>query len=219
MILITTYYRDQDREHELLFALKQNINNPLIEKIKIIGEEEPSLKSAKIEIAGDFRPTFADCFAEVKEGQINIIANSDIFFNNTIAHAGKLAYNQCYAITRHEYNEGNMRLFDANPAWSQDVWIVRRKPKNLAIYEDVIAENLTTHNREVIKFYMGVPGCDNHLAYLLSSDYHVINPYYDIQAIHVHKETQRNYKLKYRITGNSLHNQFGKLRKINPTRI
>jgi hypothetical protein len=119
------------------------------------------------------RPTFQDFFREFAPG-INIIANLDIYFDETIELANPDSL-EVYALTRHEeLPDGRIVTFAdrhyGHPGeYSQDAWIFGEKP-------DIFAD-----------FCIGQRGCDNHLAYLLhEAGYRVTNPSMDIRAIHLH---------------------------------
>jgi len=118
------------------------------------------------------RPTFQDFFHQFVPG-INIIANLDIYFDETIELA-KPSSLDVYALTRHEDLGDRIVTFAdrhyGHPGeYSQDAWI-------FGDYPDIIAP-----------FCIGQRGCDNHLAYLLhEAGYRVTNPSMDIRAIHLH---------------------------------
>lgn len=111
---------------------------------------------------------------------VNIIANADIFFNETIQHAKKIWKQYCYALTRWDYKNGQAVFMNRKD--SQDVWIFRGVPKVNAEFE------------------LGQAGCDNHLAYLIKKAGYVLrNPSLTIQAIHLHEVDYRTYKQSDRI--------------------
>ena len=86
---------------------------------------------------------------------INVIANADIIIENSV-HLHSIAEGEAWALSRWE--DGQLY----NHKDSQDVWIVRGRPPKELI-------NLLT-------FDMGVPGCDNRLAWELQKFYRVSNP-------------------------------------------
>lgn len=221
MILLTSYYDNPDRKHEFDYCLKQNVKNDHIEKIILFyeGGRLPT-KSKKIELLHYDRPTYYDFFDHIVDGQVNVISNTDIYFDDSLVFANRIHQNECWAITRHEFRNKCIMPFDSKPQWSQDVWIMTRKPRNIDQYQKVVAINNITNHYETIDFCMGVPGCDNHLAYLLSRDFSLRNPYHDVKCIHVHQESKRNYSMNYRITGRMGNfRSFGLLKQIDPTRL
>lgn len=124
------------------------------------------------------RLTFSELFKLTKDypDDINIIANSDIFFNETILLSRFIQPNCCYALSRWDYKPSNMCIL-FNRKDSQDVWIF-----NGAV------------NLEIGNYTAGVPGCDNKLAWeLKQSGYLVSNPAKSIHAIHLHNTEFRTY--------------------------
>jgi hypothetical protein len=127
------------------------------------------------------RSTYQEYFDRINSitgpDDINIIANSDIYFlSEDLEKMKGLHYNQCYALTRWDIYPDGMPVF-LNRVDSQDCWIFRGKVKNVpgAI------------------FPLGVPGCDNKMALLLrDSGYVVSNPSITIKSYHLH-----NSKISY----------------------
>ena len=125
------------------------------------------------------RPTFNDFFKYGArfDDEINVIANLDIYFNESIRLAKWIKEDNFYCLTRHEDDgKGNIITFKeryyGHPGdWSQDAWIFTGK-KILEIDAP---------------FMLGERGCDNHLAWLAKeAGFKVHNPCLDIMAIHRH---------------------------------
>lgn len=157
-----------ERQKELDYCLNMNQNNPLIDKIYVLADAHVP---ATTTIVFTGRPTFHDFFSMVNENvgdeDITIIANSDIYFDHTLAYIEKMMPDDAYALSRHD-----LKMWD-----SQDAWIFKGKIRQV--------------NAD---FGMGVPGCDNRLAHELdAAGYRVSNPSYTINAIHVHGTNIRNY--------------------------
>jgi len=170
-----------DRRKELEYCLEKNEANEFIDNIHVLKKQEDDIFS---------RITFTDFFKQMKPGEVNIIANSDIYFDETIQLANQIREKEVWALTRWEQVEEydhrlrkpvqvimyfNRRNPAATPKFSQDVWIFRGRPNFEA------------------GFGLGVNGCDNAIAYLFKANgYNVRNPSYSVRAIHVHKTpTQR----------------------------
>ena len=163
---------DKKRQKELDFCFKANNENPLIDRI---------VKFAN-------RITYDDFFKETANypNDINILANTDIYFNDTLELVNEIRENECYAITRSELDNGELVTFEskhtynaeAKPKHSQDVWVFRGHVKNI-----------------LANFHLGVPGCDNRVAYEIGKAYQLKNPCYTIQCIHKHEEETRNYNI------------------------
>lgn len=163
--LFTSYYQDKspERQKEIDFCINFNRNSGFFDNV--------------ITIEGR-RPTYKDFFELTKQypDHVNVIANSDIFFNETILQAKGIRSVQCYALSRWDYVKGGMIK-----SWcrkdSQDAWIFRGR----CLFQGG-------------DFYTGTPGCDNRIAYeLKQAGYMVTNPSKRIKAIHLHLSDVRNY--------------------------
>lgn len=186
MKLFTNGYTDKNpkRNAELIQAMQRNIDNPLIERIYLIAEFgwKPEFElTDKVQIIQEIeRPTFDDFifWADVycEGNQIAIIANTDIYFDETLAESYNIEIGECYALSRYDSIKGALVPFHRRD--SQDAWMFRvplPKPKNC-------------------NFTMGIPGCDNRFAYELEQvGVRVTNPCGKIKAIHLHESGVRNY--------------------------
>lgn len=174
--LFSGYFKtdNKSRQKELDYCLNKNQNSGLFERV----------------ILFDDRPTYNDFFKQTKNypEDINILCNGDIYFNETLKHVFTMGENDCFALTRSELKDGEIVSFgemhqynaEAKAKHSQDVWIFNGEVKK---YIDGW-------------FHLGIPGCDNRIAYeILRAKYKLRNPSDIIQAIHVHKEESRNYNL------------------------
>lgn len=239
--LFVNYYRtaDPERQKEISFCLEKNSLNPLINRIIIfsdlwviddaLGIEKRRLAGTHEEIATHIhpkqevvpidRPTYQDFFDTASDypDDINIIANSDIYFDETIKLVEGMGDNDAYCLTRWEYNKGDIqpffRIHGAPPCWSQDcvIWKGVNRLKNAG---EVWATNLQTNQDELIPYTLGWPGQENHMAWLLkNAGYNVKNPSLSIKAIHVHKERSRP-QYKYRIKGQKGGGTWGRLAKV-----
>lgn len=151
----------EERKKELDECLWQNKNNPHISKV--------------VELTG--RPTYQDYFNLFEEDKVNVIVNSDIFFDETAQLLKGIKSYQCYALTRYDWN-GNGHATFMNRSDSQDAWVFRGKVKKIQ-YAD---------------FPLGVPGCDNRIAHeIKKAGYQLTNPSKSIHALHYHTSQVRNY--------------------------
>lgn len=133
----------------------------------------PYFNVIEIEERLTFRQMF-DLTAKYKDC-INIIANSDIYFNETILECRWLKPFDCWALSRWDYSEGKAVLFNRKD--SQDVWV----------FNGAVSGNFGD-------YFLGVPGVDNRLAYdLKTNGYNVLNPSKSIHAIHLHETNYRTY--------------------------
>jgi hypothetical protein len=139
-------------------------------------------------IALDGRPSFNDIFAKVNEitgaDDLNIIANSDIYFDDTLPLATGLTRDACYALTRWDrFADGRLSFY--NHIDSQDVWMFRGKIRPM---------NAVCAIENPRPFGPGERGCDNRLAHLIEkAGYRVSNPSLSVRAIHLHLTGIRHY--------------------------
>lgn len=165
--LFYNYYEDDNaaRRAEIEKCLHKNIDNKYFDIIII--------ESAT-------NPTFNFMFEKINklsgENDINIICNSDIYFDDTINLARKIGFKEIYALSRWDLNPNNVAsLLDTDH--DQDAWIVRGK-----------IENVNGN------FHMGKPACDSRLAYEFKiAGYNVLNPGKSIKAYHVHNSGVRHH--------------------------
>jgi hypothetical protein len=219
--LFTSYYHNKDRDKEFKFCLEKNLENKHISKVIVFEEDKLDIYHDKLVRVDGPRPTYQDYFnvTDSYPDDVNVIANSDIFFNETIQIAETINQNICYAITRHEWRNGRGIEFQAahgkqvDPSWSQDAWVFKGKIR-ITGCDVVMAENLENHAYDTIKFYLGIGGCDNVIARrIYNAGYVLHNPYLQIHALHVHK-THRRPKYSHRMTGTR--SQWGGLMKVKP---
>lgn len=180
--LFKNYYIDPDpsRDEELVEVRRRDQHNPLIGDIAVV----------------EGRPTFADIFRRVNEADdrtvmgaafdVNIVANSDIYFDDSLSGPGLdlMQPTDAYALTRwEEMPEGiTLKCDDKGVPRidSQDAWVFRGPIRQEAIDKS--------------DFLPGVRGCDNRLcAVLAEAGYNVSNPSKSIRAIHLHRTEVRHY--------------------------
>lgn len=196
IILFTPYYKakQSERQEELIYCLKKNIECREIEKIVLLidDDHQPELENSKIEILNlSSRPTYLD-WVELTEQkcpeQISILANTDIYFDQSVSRIREIFSansNAFVTISRYE-QEGTQRTLHKNPHWSQDVWAIFGKNKLL-----------TPALKNTLKIPLGVPRCDNKIAYLFSIyGAKVYNPCLDIKTFHVQETDSRTYDKK-----------------------
>jgi hypothetical protein len=176
--LFYNYYEDKNpiRKNEIDFCLRKNIENSAFDLIIIESENNP---------------TFNFMFERINRlsgpNDINIICNSDIFFDQTISFANRIGFKEVYALNRWDlikfYDNNTAKLLDNDR--NQDVWIIRGK------IEGVDGN-----------FQMGKPGCDGRIAYeLKKAGYNVMNPSRSIKAYHYHDSGVRHYTEADRVSG------------------
>lgn len=190
--IYTSYFHDMNilRQQELNTCLQKNIDNKLINKIYLLldqplTKDETNFSEKIVPIYLRSRPLYNTIFdlMTIYQGQddYGAIANSDIYFDETIKEVYKYNHNICLALTRYEVENTGIRFLNRKD--SQDVWIVKGKPK--AVKGD---------------FGMGIPGCDNAIAWRFEqAGYHVINPSFTIKTYHLHSSQKRNYDVNSKV--------------------
>lgn len=180
--LFISYYIERNvvRQKELSNALLFNVQNKFIDNVFLVSEHIVKyVKGGKIiKYPVKNRPSYNDFFklTEQYPDDINIIANSDIYFDEKgiellIKYSWK--EKEIFALTRWE---SPVKFYGYD--FSQDCWIKKGKI-------DKIEGGIIN---------LGVPGCDGKIAYLLSeAGYEVRNPSLSIKAYHNHKSEIRNY--------------------------
>ncbi len=168
--LLYNYYEDKNplRKREIDYCLQRNLANKFITTL--------IFESAT-------KPTYDFFFQQINKvtapDDINIICNSDIFFDDTIALVQGIGDKQLYALSRWDWlgNDALIRFFDRPD--SQDTWIVKGKVEG--VYGN---------------FTLGMRGCDNRIAAEFGiAGYKVSNPSKSIRSYHVHNSGIRNYTM------------------------
>lgn len=131
------------------------------------------------------RATYNDFFGLTMQlgDAVNVIANLDIYFDDSAELFCRLGDREMWALTRWEAKTGKLHADgDANRVkYSQDVWAFRGTANVNAVWMGQA-------------FSMGVPGCDNILAQLFkSAGYSVRNPCHDVRTWHLHQSENRDY--------------------------
>lgn len=189
-----------ERQREIIFCLKKNLDNRFINKVYLLNEriysnEEMSTYSDKIvQVDIGKRLQFKDVFDYINENKIegfNIFLNIDIFLDETIMNACMSDINmnkKIYALSRYEYNPHKKTINLYKRFDSQDTWIIH---SNFSV---------PTKHTKLFDFEFGRPGCDNKLAYLMDIlGYKIINDPKLIKTYHFHTETTRNYSIPTQI--------------------
>ncbi len=200
--LITSLYNESEQERidEYIVCLEKNLAHPLIETIEVFydtAKDDPVadknqilqyLKSKNVIIHYiTKRPTYQDCFDRANStytGKKIIIANADIYFNETLDLLETYDFtNKFLALTRWNLLPDNtLEIYmwpNNKPAiGSQDAWFFTAP---LRTFEDAVIS-------------IGVPHCDGRLAYEAKKvGLQVLNPCLTIQCCHVHASGIRNW--------------------------
>jgi len=195
-------HSNEERNNEIKTCLKMNVINPYINKIFLLNEriytpEEMGVDNSKIiQIPLGTRLKYSDIFNWVNirmnlvetPGYI-IIANADIFFDETLENLLKSDMNQkptIMAQLRYDYDgtASGIKIFGPRPD-SQDCWIYHSKYNNLLL------------NKKIFNFELGMPGCDNSILYLFKLyNFRLINDPESLHCMHYHQTQIRNYSNK-----------------------
>lgn len=176
--LYTSYYKDKSavRQAELAHCLQKNLDNPAIDKIVLICEDEPP-NHPKISPLFEGRPTYKRFFDLIRiyatSNDISIVSNSDIYFDESLRDI-RINGKTVIALSRYDMPSGKLH----NCAGSQDTWIFQGKVLPVRYSE----------------FNLGIPGCDNRIAWELHrAGYKLINPASWLKSYHYHPSDLHNY--------------------------
>lgn len=179
--LITQHYLDPNaaRQEELDFCLHANLEHPHITQLVL---HTPKT----VQDRASFTQLLHLARALSGPNDINIIANSDIFFDETLIQCEAIKQNEMYALGRWDVGEKERNKFENN--CSQDSWFFRGPPRDFPC-----------------DFYLGYPGCDNRFSWEARQvGYDVYNPAQTIRAWHLHASSVRRYTDAMRLHGNYL---------------
>lgn len=147
--------------------------------------KNPNVYKSKVQS----NPSFADLFRIIRNSPVVqndstcIVTNSDIMIpqDDLKLIEDNLQALQCYALSRWDMvNDNPAEAIRRDRIDSQDSWCFKGKPP--FIIED---------------FKMGIPGCDNRLAYLIQQEgYKLYNPSKSIKTYHYHINLKRNRNLE-----------------------
>jgi hypothetical protein len=179
--LFTTFYPEKKdaRRCEYEDCLHWNLDCAVLGEICLLAEgtelalpASPKLRVRQI----PGRPLYADYFSWITEvvntADVSIIANTDIWFDDTIAVAAQaLRRGECFALARWDGDA----LCDRNDC--QDSWMFRGPVQGVRG-----------------DFPTGVPRCDNRILYeLQTAGYRVRNPAFSVKAHHIHSGERVEY--------------------------
>ncbi|MEM1312648.1 MAG: O-antigen ligase family protein [Patescibacteria group bacterium] len=212
--LYTTYFisKNQERQAELDFCLKNNLNNKFIDRIYLWCDHLPEYAQSNpkiVQIKYKDTPTFEHFINHANlhnTDKIAIIANSDIYFDDSL---NKLRHfdldNKFLALTRTENDsklspEGSRDWSDSFYSFSQDAWVFEPPLKNFKA-----------------DFELGKVACDNRLAAeAYFAGLKVFNPCLSINTYHRHASQVRTWSRENSYHGFRAFPAITKLTKTNP---
>ena len=181
---------DKDRAKEILYCLEKNLASKLFANIVLLVDDDTDIPFEGPELSIirlDHRPTYLDWVNESRlrcPGQVSILANSDIYFDDSIARLLELfRSNPSAFVALSRLEKGNEGLTEhPNPHFSQDTWAFLPK------------RGVDLPSQRALNIPIGVPRCDNKVAYVFATEgYEVHNPYPLIRSMHVHQTNLRYY--------------------------
>lgn len=141
-----------------------------------------------IAIESENRLEFNDFFKAIENygdnNGINIICNSDIYFDDSILLTKKMSQNHVYALNRWDVIPSGVSVH-YRMLGSADVWVFNGIPKNIKGNQG-----------------LGIWGCDGRIGYeIVKAGYELFNPSNSIKTLHYHISNIRNYTYKNIISG------------------
>lgn len=201
VILLTGHYQDPDarRAEELRECVRRNAQNRSITGMWVFVEDGTHPAEVTAAVAGPHREkvhvvkhgrrlTFDEPFsfaARFPGPRRFVIANADIFFDASLRRLARVDLtNRLLCLSRWDVHpDGSAVLFD-HPA-SQDAWIFETP---LTPFE--------------CGFHLGLPGCDNRLAWEAArAGIELSNPSRSIRAHHLHLTPVHHYAERDRLPG------------------
>lgn len=200
VILIQQYYHTNNlnRMKEINDVIELNVKNDLIDEIHLLNEriyDNSILQHSKIkQIDIKCRLTYKKAFEyanTLSPTTVKILSNSDISFNpSSLQYVKKINLtNVCLTLTRHNVisiKPFKYKLYESihtisGGSASQDTWIFTKIDKITDEYN----------------FALGIPGCDNHILYLLDKNgVRLKNNALSVITYHHHSEGKRQYSTK-----------------------
>lgn len=215
--LITISYDAQSdaRQAELQECLHRNLANPHLGQVLVWKQSgktpiaQPGLESKLALLERNHSPTFDELFALANavcdRDDVAVIANSDVWFDDTAALIESIRPEQCFALLRWEEDGKMYSAHDGGPRPdSQDAWIFRTPIRPVGA-----------------PFGLGQPRNDNALAYRLSKlGFDLRNPAKSIRIHHRHASAVRSYaSTKFRIPPPWLHLEATEIHERGATKL
>lgn len=201
MILLVGFYNDASpaRTEEFIECVRRNSANPHIDEVVVFIEDGITCSTARERfpalghrnvrlVAHGQRLAYVQLFDYANRylrGLGVIIANADIFFDETLALLDdEPLRDRMLCLSRWDEGADGLPSHFDRPD-SQDAWIFEPPLPHIAA-----------------DFYLGKPGCDNRLAYEAErAGLAVSNPSRSVRARHLHQSAVRRYKERDRLHG------------------
>lgn len=206
----------KERKEELDFCLKSNIESGLFDEIIICSESQlsSSFSGKNVRIINSKRKNINELIEILNyvsdDNHINILANTDILFDETINKTRFLTKNEVYSLSRWEdgvpvncFKHVDSKKTDKSiDSELIDFYVKNEKNKLYVGSSDVwcwlgrIDTTVPIISYEGIckfaDYNLGILGCDNALCYDFRFTGKIIyNPFYEIKTHHIHKTNSR----------------------------
>ena len=209
IVLVQQFYVAQDPERHLenQQCLRRNLANPLIDRIVLHNEREYTDEELGVVAAGSKleqliigrRLTYLDAFASdaVPANAYIVLANSDIFFDRTLANvrrSGLRATRRVLCQLRHEYEHALHRdNLDACKPFGEDVGF-RAQPNSQDVWIWHRSHQLPPALSHGFNVALGTPGCDNAVAHRFgTAGFERANAPAWVKCFHHHASSLRGY--------------------------
>lgn len=190
VVLVVPYFTSSSdkRQAELEYCLGVNLSSQLFSRIFLLIDDDtkPPIGENIDVVRLQQRPTYAgwiEISRSFPNDTISILANSDIVFDTSVRFIQKCLEDEksFVALSRHESINGELQPHP-NPHWSQDCWAVRSP--------ELVTDTLL----HALHIPLGVPRCDNKVAYLFKvHGWTVTNPVGRVVTRHIHDSQERTY--------------------------
>ena len=168
-------------------CLTRNASASFFDEVHVVCEDADSesfvranypdtVKIHRVSVRPTYKTMMNTAETDAHDGDINILSNSDIIFTASIVLLRYIELtNTVVCLQRWEHENDRVSIHVKNTA--QDVWCWKNQIEDIDSFD----------------FQMGVPSCENRLAYELKSmGYNIVNPCIDIVAVHSHKNRSRS---------------------------
>lgn len=175
-----------ERIPEIDYCFKMSVEDKNIDRIYLFDEtraigETDKIKPVHIDKRLHFRDYFNFMNTVTKPEDVNIIINTDCYFDHSSSHLlNNIKQNEAWCLSR--WHVRSLNPFDSFPVdknpFSHDGWVFRGNIKNI----------------KQCDWMLGVPGCDSRIAFeIKDAGYDVRNPMLSVKLYHVHMSEKRSY--------------------------
>jgi hypothetical protein len=189
-------HKDPIRRNEIDYCTKHCLKNKNFDNVYFILESDEDkcewMKGDNVVIFNmKKRPTFKEILEYsntiTDKDSINILPNSDIFFDDSVLELKNMKDKDFVTLTRWNLDPNTKKAEFFNVNCSQDVWVWK---------------GIVEPGEMNIDWYMGKPGIDNLLCGAFhEAGFRVLNPSLLIKTYHLHQQITRDYSDKDVVLG------------------